>query len=366
MDNSIKDFIEANIDVIEEEDFLELYNRADRIFYQDSQINDLTRTLHSVDIYPEFSLKILPSYYIEVDDFENYLSTRPALAQNLASRNENHKAVKAAKTYLIKSDMESTYNVKNPPAFIYNKKTQAGYIYARNYVKELIIDDSVSTLGNGVFARSPKLKSVKFGKNLKAIGPSVFEGCTQLEEAIIPDSVKVVAEGAFTRCVSLKKIKFSANQEKIDILTCAGCTHLSQVIIPEGITLIDSKAFRDCIFLTSITLPSSLEIIGEAAFRGSGLISFSSTNVNTIFGNAFENNISLVDLDLNDDLKVIKNRVFAGCTNLRVVTLPKNLLMIGNAVFADCDRSLVVNYYKPENDLNWSLNWNKGIKTNLL
>ena len=365
---TITEFIQNNIEMIDENDFKSFFENAEATFYDDSNIDKLVRFLHEAGIYPEYYLEWLPDVYLDVNNnFEAHLDKHPQLFQHLADRQENHIVVKAAKRYLLKQETENTYKVQNPPPFIYNKKTSTSYVFARDYITDLIIEDSVFTLGNGVFARSPKLKTVKFGNKLRAIGPSVFEGCTQLEEILIPDSVKIVAESAFARCTSLKKIKFSSNQEKIDILTCAGCTHLSEVIIPEGITLIDSKAFRDCISLTTIDLPNSLDIIGDAAFRGSGLISFNSNTITIIGANAFENSISLIDLELNDQLINIKNRAFAQCTNLKEVTLPKSLSVVGNSIFADCNNSLVVSYYK-ESEINnyWSLTWDKDIKTKKL
>lgn len=385
MDPKIKQFIEDNIDLIEYNDFETLYQKAHNRFYN-SHIYELTKTLHACDIYPEFDLNNLPDVYLDIDDnFENYLDTHDRLLQHLARRNENHKVVKFAKRYLRKKDTIAIYNVENPPIFIYNKKTADNYEFVKDYVTEIHIDDTVTNIPNEAFMSSRKLTKVHLGNKVKKIGNKAFFNCilleeinfpntltnigalafymTGLKEVILPDSILEVQESAFGNS-KISKIKFSGNQKEIPILACAGCKNLSQVLIPEGnITLIDSKAFRDCISLSEIQIPPSVEIIGDAAFRGTTLISFDSSNVGMIGANAFENNIALVDLQLNKVVS-IANRAFASCTNLREVTLPSTLKIVGNAIFADCNKSLVVSYHKSSNSIGWSNGWNRGIKTN--
>lgn len=384
MTSTIKHFIEDNIDLIDDEEFEALYDKAENNFYRDSDLDGLTRTLHSCGIYPEFKLKWLPLSYIDIkNEFEKHMDAHPILLSHLANRDENHKAVKAAKAYMLKKNTEATYNVPNPPAFIYNKKTASSYQYARDYVVEVIVDDSTSTVGEFAFVKSPKLKKVHLGKKVKKIGAEAFCGCislidinfpdtlesigknafyqTALTEVILPSSVQYVWEGAF-RMSNIKKIRFSPAQKVIEEFTCASCSNLEEVIIPGGIDVIKFNAFNGCVSLSKVDLPDTLKTISESAFRScASLTSINTKQVGRICGNAFDYCMSLVDVEIPNVVS-ISQRAFAYCTALREIIIPKTCVSVGQDAFADCNRSLVV-YYYPEVAKSWNKNWNKGIAT---
>ncbi len=363
MTDKIKQFIENHVDLIEECDFDTLYDQLSRYYYTLEEIDQVTKSLHSVEIYPEAYLTKLPTNYIDTKDLDKYLDQHTEILNLLLGRSqEKHRAVTIAKAYKLKIDTQSKYNRENPIPFIYNKSTSDSYQYVKDYITEVIVDDAVVNIPNGRFADSYLLKKITFGKKCTMIGPSAFENCNSLEEIILPDYVKLIGESAFANCKKLRKIKFSANQEEIPILACAGCIALEEVIIPEGIILIDSKAFRDCKNLKYIKFPDSLDRIGEFAFRGAGLENINLNKITVINKNAFENNINLNTISFGERCTGIDTRAFAGCTSLNNVTLPKNLHYAGNALFADCNKTLVVKYFIPASDANWARLWNSGYK----
>lgn len=385
MKNSIKEFIETHIELIEREDFETLYTIAENTFYSDSDIFALTKAFHDCDIYPELSLKILPLTYVDYrNDFEKYLDTYPMLLTYLTSRDENHKAVKLAKVYALKKQVQTIYNVENPPAFIFNKKTEPEYQYAKNYVTEVIVEDTVTSIKDHMFCQSPKLTKVHLGAKVKAIGSEAFCQChalidinfpsslkiigqnsfyqTGLTEVIIPPSVTEIRPGAF-RMSQIRKITFSPNQKYIDEFMCSSCSNLEEVIIPEGIETIRFNAFNGCVNLGGITFPDSLKIIAESAFRScSFLISINTNQVTQIGGNAFDFCMSLVDVEIPNVVSIAQ-RVFACCKSLKEITIPKSCKIVGRDVFDGCHDQLVVSYYSEVADKFWSKDWAKKIKT---
>ena len=69
---------------------------------------------------------------------------------------------------------------------------------------------------------------------------------------------------------SQKKEAFNAifdNELVIEdgVLLC-NCTNLTSITIPESVTLISDCAFKNCIELTSITIPNSVTSIGNSVF----------------------------------------------------------------------------------------------------
>jgi hypothetical protein len=92
-------------------------------------------------------------------------------------------------------------------------------------------DSSVTSIGEGAFARCSRLTSVSF-QNVTAISSSAFQHCYQLTSVSVP------------------------NAAIIDFNAFAGCTHLTTASFPQ-VTTICSSAFYSCHNLKSLYLPGS-------------------------------------------------------------------------------------------------------------
>ncbi len=86
-------------------------------------------------------------------------------------------------------------------------------------------------------------------------------------DVVIPDSVTSIGGGAFSYCTSLKSINIPDSVTSIDWDAFYECTSLTSVTIPDSVTSIGSAAFSRCTNLTSITIPNSVTSIGWSAFR---------------------------------------------------------------------------------------------------
>jgi hypothetical protein len=112
-------------------------------------------------------------------------------------------------------------------------------------ITELVIPDSVTSIGNWAFF-----------------------GCTSLTSITIPDSVTSIGEAAFYGCISLTSITIPDGVTSIGVAAFCGCFSLTSITIPDGVTSIGEQAFLRCESLTSITIPDSVTEIGEHAFAG--------------------------------------------------------------------------------------------------
>ena len=125
------------------------------------------------------------------------------------------------------------------------------------------------------------------------------------------------------------------------------CDSLSNITLPEGLISIGDRAFCDCSSLSSITLPDSIDTIGGNPFSGDILsikVSPDNPYLAVIDGVLFSKPDKRLIYFLNtkeeyvvpDDIKVIGEWAFCGCSSLSSITLPEGLTSIGDWVFGDC------------------------------
>ena len=118
-------------------------------------------------------------------------------------------------------------------------------------IKNLIIPNSVTSIGNKAFYGCSGLTSVTIPNSVTSIGSEAFEGCSGLTSVTIPNSVTSIGDDTFWKC-----------------------SGLTSVTIGNSVTSIGSSAFEECSGLTSVTIPNSVTSIGSWAFSGcSGLTS---------------------------------------------------------------------------------------------
>ena len=85
-------------------------------------------------------------------------------------------------------------------------------------------------------------------------------------EIIIPNSVTSIGESAFEACTALTSIEIPNSVTSIGRDAFYICTSLTSVTIPNSITSIVYYAFGGCTGLSSVTIPSSIKTIASYAF----------------------------------------------------------------------------------------------------
>ena len=171
--------------------------------------------------------------------------------------------------------------------------------------------------------------------SVESIGSSSFQRCTGLTSITIPDSVKEIDSSAFEGCTGLTSVTIPDSVTSIDWDAFKGCTGLTSITIPDGVTKIGSRAFSGCTGLTSITIPNSVTSIGNNAFGGcTGLTSITICSANA-FANRTDFEEMLESCEYSGKMAVMyyksledenyRVNAFNGCTNLKEVTIPKEL-----------------------------------------
>lgn len=77
-------------------------------------------------------------------------------------------------------------------------------------VKQVIIDDGVTTIGEWAFRGCSSLTSVTIPNSVTTIGEEAFRDCSSLTSITIPNSVTTIGESAFQQCKNIKQITSEA------------------------------------------------------------------------------------------------------------------------------------------------------------
>jgi hypothetical protein len=134
----------------------------------------------------------------------------------------------------------------------------------RDYVKELVVNEGVTTICYMAFEGMKNLTKVSLPQSLEYIDGNVFSGCTSLP---VVDNVRYAGDylvEVVDKSVTTCKIKEGTRY--IGASSFEVCTALTEIALPESIVFIGRYAFAGCSSLTFISFPKNLRHIDEDAF----------------------------------------------------------------------------------------------------
>ena len=197
---------------------------------------------------------------------------------------------------------------------------------------EVVMPDTVKSIGSNAFKNCENLKGVSLPKKLTAIGKGAFSG-SGLTEIAFPSTLEK-CEGGFTDCRTLKKAVFANGTKTVPYRCMSGAKALKDVSIPGTVTTISAEAFKDCTGLRSVTLPEGLQIIRNNAFGGTSLTEITLPSTLTICEAAFKNCFSLKTAAFADGIDSIPYNCFGNTASLEKVVIPDSVRTIGSSAFA--------------------------------
>ena len=221
----------------------------------------------------------------------------------------------------------------------------------RESIKNVVIGNSVTSIGKYAFYNCTSLASITIGNSVTSIGSNAFEYCTSLT-SVYANSVSawcnIVFDGYFSNplCSSAilyidgkvaKNIEIPDGTVKISSYAFCNCKTLESITIPDSVTIIGDYAFSGCSSLTSITIPDSVTSIGEWAFSTCS---------------------SLTSITIPDSVISIGNYAFSYCYSLEEATILSRDVEFGSSMVALCSKLTIYGYagstsetYAKENDI---------------
>ncbi len=144
-------------------------------------------------------------------------------------------------------------------------------LYCCNFVKTIILPDSLQKISAFSFCSCENLKSINLPSTLTEIPSNAFNNCKSLTSIQIPASVTSIGEDAFWGCVELMYVNFSELTNLTDIGKGAfsACYQLQNIKIPSSVRTIGDTAFFGCNSVKEIHILGdswNIESIGERAF----------------------------------------------------------------------------------------------------
>ena len=178
------------------------------------------------------------SYVVGLDAEEDEFTTE--ITSSSSSINDTITFTSNGATDTLTQKMMNPYYDAPYKKIIINGFINIGNGAFRNWytnLEEVVIGDSVKTIGKEVFTYCEALKKLVIGNSVETIGYRAFYYCTGLNETlVIPNSVVSIGEvegEVFYRCNGLTKIVIGTSLEKIGKFTFSYCYNISPVVISD-------------------------------------------------------------------------------------------------------------------------------------
>jgi len=208
---------------------------------------------------------------------------------------------------------------------------------------DVVIPDHMSTLpvvGIADFAFSGKnITGVTVPDTVTSLGDYVFARCPGLTSVTIGNGVSTIGDYAFYRCVNLTNVTIGAHVNSIGAGAFISCDSLTGIALPGSVTSIGEGAFRHCPSLTAITVAESNLVYGSIEGilfnktqdsivqcpEGKSGSSKIPDNITSIGDYAFESCASLTNIYFEGDAPSLGLSVFFNANNATVYYLTGTL-----------------------------------------
>ena len=203
------------------------------------------------------------------------------------------------------------------------------------YVPEGITELGMLKPGTGAFYENKSVQKIVLPKSLRAISPKAFASST-VQEVVFSDGIVSISDHAFENS-DLRQITLPATVNVIGNSAFRRCRNLGEVVLPAGLNEIGDSAFEECTKLFAITLPMRVNSIGQSAFKKCfALQKINIPTTLTQIGNYAFANTGLEAITIPGSITKIPLGCFSHCLKLKSLNLQRGINTIGDYSFSNC------------------------------
>ena len=187
------------------------------------------------------------------------------------------------------------------------------------------------------------LKSVIIKNGVTKIGDNAFTGCMGLEKVTIPEGVTYIGVHAFSRCNGLENIRIPSSVENISNIAFDSCTSLKDITVDsentsfysvDGVLFDKNRMSLKCCPAGKeglYSVPDDVTLIGNYAFRGCS---------------------RLTGISIPVGVSKIGGKTFDNCTGLTSIVIPSSVTSIGYLAIYNCSNLSVIYFIGTEEEWN--------------
>lgn len=207
------------------------------------------------------------------------------------------------------------------------------------------IKEGTKVICDSAFCWKDGLKNIRIPNSVTQIGDRVFAECRSLQSINIPNSVTQIGKNAFSRCKALQSIHIPNSVTQIGNMAFFDCLSLQSINIPNSVRYIGINPFCNCPQLRLTSDNPHFKVINRLLVSSGGtLISSLSSDAHitipnsvTHIGNgAFYEHFALQTITIPSSVTHIEEASFIMCKNLQTITIPNSVIRIGRNPFVFC------------------------------
>ncbi|MCQ2435030.1 MAG: leucine-rich repeat protein [Oscillospiraceae bacterium] len=196
------------------------------------------------------------------------------------------------------------------------------------------LPDSILEIGNSVF-ESTAITEIELPKNLEILGSNVFKNCQSLTALTVPKTLQKADYALENSAVT--DLNFESGMEIIPDYIGANAPVLKNVTIPDTVTELGDRMCEGCLNLKTITIPASVQVSPGAPFRNSALSAIHfDDGMTRIPDGICDDAINLTAIDYPAAVTEIGEKAFRNCISMKAISIPDTVTKIGYAAFSQC------------------------------